>query len=111
VIADLIPDPVVYVCGHRPACNARMPVYPYDRRTPMHDCGAAAFMSLPMIREGVDADVRLVPREDYVGADHGQVRTDADGRVFMRSEVVYADGHTDAYVYAPVAVWRGRSEH
>jgi hypothetical protein len=81
-----------------------MAVDPGDRRTPMHNCTAAALMSLPMIREGGDAVVRLVPREDYVGADVGQVRTDAEGRVFMRSDVVHADGHTDAFVYAPVAV-------
>lgn len=71
----------------------------------MHNCTAAALMSLPMIREGEHADVRLVPRDDYVGADHDQVRTDAEGRVFMRSEIERADGRTDVYVYAPVAVW------
>lgn len=69
----------------------------------MHNCRAAALMSLPMIREGADADVRLIPRDDYVGADHGLVREDAEGGVFMRSEIVHADGHTDVFVYAPMA--------
>ncbi len=87
-----------------------MQVDPADRRTPMHNCPAAAGMTLPMIREGLDATVRLVEREDYVGDDAGQVRADEEGRVFSRSEVVHADGHTDAFVYAPVAVWAGSAE-
>jgi hypothetical protein len=69
----------------------------------MHDCPAAAFMALPMIREGAGGTVRLVEREDYVGEDHGKVRTDAEGRVFSRSEVEHADGHVDVFVYAPTA--------
>lgn len=103
MIVELRPDPVIYVCGHEPACATRMPVHPADRRTPMHNCTAAALMSLPMIREGEKAAVRLIDREDYVGADNGKVRTDAEGRVFMRSEVEHADGHVDVCVYAPVA--------
>jgi len=81
-----------------------MPVAPADRRVPMHNCPAAALMSLPMIREGETADVRLIEREDYVGADTGLVRTDAEGRVFMRAEVERQDGRVDVWVYAPTAV-------
>lgn len=79
-----------------------MPVAPADIRVPMHDCPAAGLMSLPMIREGEHADVRLIGREDYVGADAGRVRTAADGRVFMRAEVQRDDG-VDVYAYAPTA--------
>lgn len=109
VIVELSPEPVIYVCGHEPACSSARPVNPADTRIPMHDCPAASLMSLPMIREDSRAVVRLVEREDYVGADAGQVRTDADGRVFMRSEVVHADGHADVYVYAPTAVVEARA--
>lgn len=103
MIVELKPEPVVYVCGHEPACMSRMQVSPADRRVPMHNCPAAALMSLPMIPEGSRAVVRTVEREDYVGADAGKVRTDAEGRVFMRSEVQHADGHADVFVYAPTA--------
>jgi hypothetical protein len=72
-----------------------------DHRVPMHNCQAAALMSLPMIREGERAHVRLVERDDYVGGE--DVRTDAEGRVFMRSEIERADGHVDVWVYAPTA--------
>jgi hypothetical protein len=105
VIANLVPTPVTYVCGHQPACATTMRVQPADTRTPMHNCPAAALMSLPMIREGERANVTLVEREDYEGADHGKIRLDAEGRPFMRSEVEHADGHTDVFVYAPTATW------
>lgn len=66
-------------------------------------------MNLPMIREGERADLRLIEREDYVGSDLGQVTTDAEGRVFMRCEIE-RQAQTDVWVYAPVAVWSGRSD-
>lgn len=103
MIVELRPEPVVYVCGHRPACASKMGVSPADPRVPMHNCTAAALMSLPMIREGESSDVRLVAREDYVGSDAGKVRTDAEGRVFMRSEIERPDGRIDVWVYAPTA--------
>lgn len=67
----------------------------------MHDCPGLALMAIPMVRAGERADVRLVDREDYVGTE--DVRTDAEGRPWMRSEVEHHDGHVDVYVYAPTA--------
>jgi hypothetical protein len=101
VIALLNPQPVIYVCDD---CTARMPVNPADHRIPMHNCRGRALMSLPMIREGERAEVRLVERDDYVAGE--DVRTDAEGRVFMRCEVHREDGHADVWVYAPTAYAR-----
>jgi hypothetical protein len=71
----------------------------------MHNCTAAALMSLPMVREGEKSAVRLIERDDYLGADSapGKVRRDAEGRVFMRAEVEHDDGRVDVFVYAPTA--------
>jgi hypothetical protein len=98
VIPILTPEPVVYVCDRCPE-RARIPSA--DHRVPMHNCRGRALMSVPMIREGERADVRLVPRGDYVNGD--DVRADQEGRVFMRSEVEHPDGHVDVFVYAPTA--------
>lgn len=103
MIVELRPEPVVYVCGHRPACASRMRADPADARTPMHNCPAATMMSLPMIREGEHADVRLIERGDFLGADAGKVRTDANGRPWMRAEVERSSGQIDVFVYAPTA--------
>lgn len=92
------PKPVVYACDR---CTIRARVASADTRVPMHNCPGRALMSIPLIREGERADVRLVERDDYVNGD--DVRKDAEGRVFMRCEVTRADGHTDVWVYCPTA--------
>lgn len=92
------PQLVVYTCDR---CTTRARVSSADARVPMHNCPGRALMSVPMIREGERAEVRLIPREDYVGTE--DVRKDAAGGVFMRCEIERGDGHTDVWVYAPTA--------
>jgi hypothetical protein len=91
------PEPVVYACA---GCTTRARVPAADTRVPMHNCPGRALMAIPLIREGERVDVRLIPREDYVGRE--DVRYAADGAVFMRCEVERAD-QTDVWVYAPTA--------
>jgi hypothetical protein len=67
----------------------------------MHNCPGLALMSIPMIPAGSRADVRLVERDDYVAGE--DVRTDAEGRPWMRAEVERESGQVDVWVYAPTA--------
>lgn len=97
---ELRPEPIPYVC---PACQARQPVMPADTRIPMHACAGRAGMLLPMVPEGERSDVRLVERGDFLGSDAGKVRTDAEGRPWMRAEVERPSGQVDMWVYAPTA--------
>jgi hypothetical protein len=84
-----------------PRCSAAARTPDSDPRAPMHDCRGLALMAIPMVRVGEHVDVRLVEREDYVGTE--DVRTDAEGQPWMRSEVEHKDGHVDVWVYAPTA--------
>jgi hypothetical protein len=93
VIVNL--PPVVYVCDK---CPTRSRVGGADRRVPMHDCPGRALMSVPLVPEGQRGELRLIERDDYVGTE--DVRTDAEGRVFMRAELETATG-ISAWVYAP----------
>jgi hypothetical protein len=70
----------------------------------LHNCGLLAGLSVPMVPEGVRAEVRANERGDYVGSD--RVQTDADGRVVM-SVTVERDEGTDCVVFAPCATAKG----
>lgn len=67
---------------------------------PMHPCRGLAGLSVPMLPEGVRADVRPVEREDYIGGD--LVQTDGEGRPVMAVVTTRDDGQ-DCTVYAPTA--------
>jgi hypothetical protein len=84
-----------------PRCTATARTSASDPRAPMHDCTGLAMLSVPMVKAGEHADVRVIEREDYVGDE--DVRHDAAGRPIMRTEVEHADGHVDVWVYAPTA--------
>lgn len=82
-------------------CSAGTRTPPDDPRTPMHDCPGMALMSIPMVRAGEKAEMRVVEREDYVGSE--DVRVNAEGTPIMRAEVEREDGRVDVWVYAPTA--------
>lgn len=84
-----------------PRCTATARVATGDQRTPMHNCAGMALLTLPLVHAGEHADVRVVEREDYVGAE--DVRADAEGRPIMRAEVEHESGQVDVWVYAPTA--------
>ncbi|MEU4578935.1 hypothetical protein [Nonomuraea sp. NPDC023979] len=71
-----------------------------DGKTPMHPCTGFAGLMVPLTREGVAADLRVVEREDYVGRE--LVQTDGNGRPVMAVVTVRDDGQ-DCTVYAPAA--------
>jgi hypothetical protein len=71
--------------------------------TRYHPCrGLSGALTAPMVRVGVRAKVVAVEREDYVGADVGNVQLDGDGRPVM-SIVTTRDDGQDCAVLAPTA--------
>lgn len=86
-------------CGERQKTD----VDPYY--APMHQCHGMAGMSVPFTREGAKVHMTAVEREDYVANEI--VQYDGHGRPVMTIVQEYADGHTDATVYAPTAQMRG----
>lgn len=102
-VVDLIPPVQEWFCRF---CTFRIETRGHGVKTPLHPCSGHGGFRLPMIAEGMDAAVRLVDREDYVGAEDVQL---ADGRPIMRAEVVRGDGSNDVWVYAPTAHASGRA--
>jgi hypothetical protein len=96
-VVDLIPPVQVWACRD---CNLRIETRGHGTKTPLHECAGHGGFRLPMMAEGLDARLKIVEREDYVGSEDAQL---ADGRPVMRAEIEHADGHTDAWVYAPTA--------
>ena len=94
----MILAPIVFECV-RCAHEARVRA---GAGTPMHNCRAMSGMSLPLVPQGSGADVRLVEREDYVGAERG-LRMVA-GRPVMAVETRRPDGSNDLTVFPGVAV-------
>ncbi len=68
----------------------------------MHQCPKLRGLLAPMFREGVQAQVVLNEREDYVGGADVQLDPERK-RPVMNMTTEYADGHTDVVVYAPRA--------
>ena len=68
----------------------------------MHQCPKLRGLLAPMLREGVQAEVVLHERDDYVGKADVQLDPERQ-RPVMSMETRYADGHTDLTVYAPRA--------
>jgi hypothetical protein len=71
----------------------------------MHQCPKLRGMSAPMVREGVQCEVVLNEREDYIGDQKTRVvQLDPERqRPVMNMQVRYADGRTDTTVFAPAA--------
>lgn len=64
-----------------------------------HPCAGLGGLTMPMLREGEDAQVVATVREDYVGRE--DVQYDGEGRPLSSFVTEYADGHTDVAVLAP----------
>lgn len=68
----------------------------------LHDCRALHGLTVPLIAEGIRAEVRLLEREDYVGSEHV---TYAAGRPVRGLEIMRDEG-SDAVAYAPLVTPR-----
>ena len=68
--------------------------------TRMHVCPKMAYLTTPLVAEGVKAKVVRHERPSYVGKEI--VRTDADGRPAFLITTTRDDGE-DVTVYAPTA--------
>lgn len=85
-----------------PACGKwerTRPLPPNSAR--MHICPRLHYLSAPMVRAGADCTLVANLRADYLGSEI-QAAGD-DGRPYMSIATVYADGHNDLVVNAPVA--------
>lgn len=69
----------------------------------LHACPALHGLTIPLIAEGTRAELRLLERQDHLGAE---VTAQADGRPVSGVEVIRDDG-TDAVLYAPLVAGLG----
>lgn len=85
-----------------PACGAADQTPPMPPGAiHMHTCPRLHMITAPMVRAGADCKLVAVEREDYL---NGEIQTAGDdGRAYMAIRTVYADGHTDLAVHAPLA--------
>jgi hypothetical protein len=104
MIPVLAPSPTRWECQY---CTFRVETRP-SALTPMHPCRGLNGFRVPLIPYGSNDRVTLVERGDYINGD--DVQLDANGRPFMRAEVERADGHSDVWVYAPVAHFTGKAQ-
>lgn len=86
-----------------PNCPARHRTFEQNPHLPFHACPALAGITAPFLRVGVKAKVEAREREDYVGADSGNVTLDGNGRPIM-SVVTTRDDGQDCTVFAPCAI-------
>lgn len=68
----------------------------------MHQCPKLRGLVTPMLREGVQAQIVVHEREDYIGKTNVQLDPERK-RPVMNMETQYSDGHSDLVVYAPAA--------
>lgn len=71
----------------------------------MHPCPGLAGLMVPLLREGVRADLRVVEREDYVGNDFVQI--DGNGRPVMAVKTVRDDGEDCTVFPSTATIKRG----
>lgn len=86
-----------------PKCNASARTN--DASQPMHPCRGLTGLMVPLVREGVRADLRPVEREDYVGKE--MVQTDGEGRPVMAVKTVRDDGEDCTVFPATATIQRG----
>jgi len=67
----------------------------------MHICAGLHDLSAPLVKAGSDCKLVALERQEYLG-DEIQATGD-DGRPYLGISTVYADGHNDLVVNAPVA--------
>ena len=75
----------------------------------MHQCPKLRGLVTPMVKEGVQAQIVINEREDYVGRTNVQLDPELK-RPVMNMRTEYADGHNDTIVYAPSATMSSRSK-
>jgi hypothetical protein len=92
-----------YQDWHCPACGHAERTRPYPPNTArLHVCPRLGMISAPLARAGTDCTIIANVREDYLA---GEIQESTeDGRPIMGVSVVYADGHNDLVVKAPLAV-------
>lgn len=96
----LTPVHQLWTCAR---CTTRARTTGPEPKTPFHACRGTRGVTLPLVPEGVRADVRVVEREDYVGRE--MVQTDGEGRPVM-AVVTERDDGQDCAVLAPCATAR-----
>ena len=85
------------------SCNAQDTTREARVHTRFHNCPAVGGALLPMTEAGAGSRVLLREREDYIGTDQVQM---IQGRPVMAAVTEYADGRSDAAVFAPTATAR-----
>lgn len=90
-----------WVC---PKCGAEDVTREAQPHSRFHSCPALGGLTAPMLPRGLNADVRVHEREDYVGTEDVPL---VDGRPISAVEVVRDDGN-DVTVYAPTAYASGQ---
>jgi len=88
----------LWVCGR---CRTER-LEPSSAAIPMHNCPGLGMLSVPLIADGDQADVRILEREDYIGEEQGLQMV--NGRPIMATETRRPDGSNDVVVYPGVAV-------
>jgi hypothetical protein len=71
-----------------------------------HACNRLHGLKTPLVLAGADCKVVAVERGDYLNGE--EQRTGDDGKPYMGVVTEHGDGHTDAAVFAAVAVARVR---
>lgn len=94
-----------WVCPNCDQTDVTNDPRPHSR---MHICPGLAYMTAPMVEEGIHCKVEANERQDFVGNEI--VTTDASGRPVMNITTTRDDG-TDCVVFAPcatrgVATWQ-----
>jgi len=86
-----------------PSCGQTDQTREAQPHTRFHVCPKLRGLTAPMVAAGVSARLVLREREDYVGRERVQLDPEL-GRPVMSLVTEYADGRTDAAVFAPTAV-------
>lgn len=94
----VLQPPVTHWDCERCPCEDRTQVPGVHTR--FHRCPALGGAELPMRVRNSGSRVRLVEREDYVGAEQVQL---INGRPVMAAVTDRPDGSNDAVLYAPTA--------
>lgn len=88
----------VWVC---PNCTTEYATHE-DLPNRFHACpGLRGGLTAPMVRSGTRCKIEARERDDYVGRE--LVQRAPDGRPVMSVVTEYADGRSDALVFAPTA--------
>lgn len=88
---------MTWVC---PACHLEHVTTDPRIATAFHRCPKFGGLTTPFVRAGVAAKIEAHERQDYLGAERA-------GRVMAL--VTTRDDGQDTTIYAPTAVFRGRS--